>query len=71
MKKRKKGYGLLIIKAVIFTLAMISTVIPNPSASKICMLGYKAHCSFTPISTILCAFFAGLTCFYRKRKLTE
>lgn len=29
------------------------TLIPDSSTSKICMLGYRAHCSFAPISTII------------------
>ncbi len=31
----------------------VLTAIPDSSASKDCLLGYKAHCSFTPISTVL------------------
>ena len=38
---------------VIAALAGISTVIPM-DASKDCYLGYEAHCTFTPISTIIC-----------------
>lgn len=29
------------------------TLIPDSSASKACMLGYRAHCSFTPFSTLI------------------
>ena len=32
----------------------VSTLIPVPFASKPCLLGYKAHCSFTPVSTVIC-----------------
>ena len=45
-----KWYKVVIIIAV---LAGISTLIPT-SASKPCYLGYYAHCTFTPISTIIC-----------------
>jgi len=38
---------------IIAVLAGISTLIPA-SASKVCFLGYYAHCSYTPISTIIC-----------------
>ena len=31
----------------------IMTLMPDPSASKPCYLGYYAHCSFTPFSTII------------------
>lgn len=40
----------------------IVTAIPESSASKDCLLGYRAHCTFTPISTlILLALSAGLS----------
>jgi hypothetical protein len=45
-----KWYKIVIIIAV---LAGISTLIPT-SASKPCFLSYYAHCTFTPISTIIC-----------------
>ncbi len=67
MKIRKKGYWLLFTLTVFFTLLAISTIIPSERASKVCMMGYKAHCTFTPISTILCVVPAGLVCFVRKR----
>jgi len=31
----------------------ILTLTPDESASKVCYLGYKAHCSFTPFGTII------------------
>ncbi len=67
MKIRKKGYWLLFILTLIFTLAALSTIIPSESASKLCMIGYNAHCTYTPISTIICIIPAGITCFIRKR----
>ena len=67
MKIRKKGYWWLFAVTIIFTLAAISTLLPSEGADKICMLGYKAHCSITPISTILCIIPAGVSCFIRKR----
>ncbi|UCF50606.1 MAG: hypothetical protein JSU91_03755 [Thermoplasmatales archaeon] len=36
----------------------IWTVVPDSSASKESILGYKSHCSFTPISTIILVFIA-------------
>jgi len=41
------------IVIVALVLSAIKTIIPFPYASKACMLGYKAGCSFTPISTII------------------
>lgn len=40
---------------VILSLAAVKTAIPNAEASKQCLLGYKAACSFTPISTLILA----------------
>jgi hypothetical protein len=31
----------------------VVTAIPDSTASKICYSGYKAHCSFTPFSTVI------------------
>jgi len=45
----------------------ISTVVPAP-ASKLSLLGYKAHCSFAPISTILCFVIAGVIYWLGQRK---
>ena len=36
---------------VALSIAAIKTVIPDLKASKACLLGYKAACSFTPLST--------------------
>jgi hypothetical protein len=43
------------IAVAIFLLVIsaIKTVIPNADVSKACILGYKAACSFTPISTTI------------------
>jgi hypothetical protein len=45
----------IVFAIVIFALsiAAIKTMIPNSNASKPCLIGYKAVCSFTPISTII------------------
>jgi len=67
VKIRKKGYGLLMGLTIFFILCVLSTLIPAEQASKACMLGYKAHCSFTPISTLLCAIPAAIICSVRRR----
>lgn len=41
------------IAIFILVIAAVKTLIPNAQASKPCLLGYKAACSFTPISTII------------------
>ena len=38
---------------VALSIAAIKTVIPDLNASKACLLGYKATCSFTPLSTAI------------------
>jgi len=40
------------ISAIISWILALTTVIPAP-ASKPCLLGYYAHCSFTPVSTVI------------------
>jgi hypothetical protein len=45
----------------------VSTLIPA-SASKPSLLGYYAHCSFAPISTIICWVIAGVIYCLGKRK---
>jgi hypothetical protein len=52
---------------VIFAILGISTLIPAP-ASKPSLLGYYAHCSFAPISTIICWIIAGIIYWLGKRK---
>lgn len=48
----------------ILSLAAFKTAMPAADASKACLLGYKAFCSFAPVSTLIlamaaiCAFFA-------------
>lgn len=56
----------LVIMALI--LAAVKTIIPFPYVSKPCMLGYKAGCSFTPISTIILVVMIVFTYLVAKRK---
>jgi hypothetical protein len=55
----KKSPTHLIFTTVHFCLAIV-TLIPLASASKASLLGYKALCSFTPISTIVLILLAGM-----------
>jgi hypothetical protein len=71
MKRRKRGYGILLALTILLALATIATAIPQPSASSASMLGYKAHCTFTPASTLLCIVATGIVCAVRKRKFIE
>jgi hypothetical protein len=51
-----------------WVLAAVKTIIPFPFVSKACMLGYKAGCSFAPISTIMLIAGAASTYYLAKRK---
>jgi len=42
-----------VVVIVILCIAAVKTVIPNEEVSKPCLVGYKAACSFTPISTVI------------------
>ena len=66
----KKSPTHLIFTAIYFSLALVK-LIPLMSASKVSLLGYKALCSFTPISTIGLILLAGLHIFLHKRSLTK
>jgi hypothetical protein len=63
----------IVVLAVIFGLlyAAFLTVKPSAKASKDCFLGYKAHCSFTPISTVICVLAIAPFVFYLKRTLGD
>jgi hypothetical protein len=56
---------------VILIIAAVKTVIPNAGASKPCFLGYKATCSFTPISTVILVLAAIITFFVANRFIAE
>jgi hypothetical protein len=51
----------LIVAIAILSIAAVKTVIPNSNASKPCLIGYKATCSFTPISTVILILAAIIT----------
>jgi hypothetical protein len=44
----------------IHLLSAVLTVIPREGASKVCRLGYKCVCTFTPYGTIILLALAGL-----------
>ncbi len=51
--------------------ATVLTAIPSEKASKLCLLGYKAHCSFTPISTVICIIAALITIYVTVKLLRK
>ena len=60
----------LIFAIVEFSLAVV-TLIPRAAASKACLLGYKALCSFTPISTVMLLALVGLHIFWHRKALAQ
>jgi len=56
------------VGVVVAAVLRVSTLIPAP-ASKPCLLGYYAHCPFTPVSTVICWAAAGAV--YRLGKKKE
>ena len=66
MNTKNKPSIHIIFTIVHFVLALI-TLIPTATASKECLLGYKALCSFTPISTMMLLALAGLHIFLQYR----
>ena len=68
MAEKKKGYPILLLVTVLLTVGGLVTLIPAASASKQCMLGYKALCAWAPISALLCFLAAAIVCIIRKKK---
>ena len=70
-KTKKKGYMPLLVLTILLTLMTVSTLIPDTAASKVCLIGYKAHCTFTPLSTLILIAMTGVVCKIRSKKFTE
>jgi len=51
--------------------AAVLTATPSEKASKLCLLGYKAHCTFTPISTVICIIAVLITIYAAVRILRK
>jgi hypothetical protein len=66
-KSASRLYGLLLGLSALFAIAAISTILPSRGASWNNILGYKSLCTFTPISTAICALLAAITCVIRSR----
>jgi hypothetical protein len=70
-KKKKPGYYTMLTLAILFVLGAVLTILPVSYAYKDCLLGYKAHCTFTPISTVACIIIAVLIYMVMNRNFTE
>ena len=60
----------LIFTSIYFVLAVV-VMIPMETASKASLLGYKALCSFSPISSIILLALGGLHIFIHQRNLAK
>lgn len=56
MKTNRKPPIHLIFTSIYFVLTLL-TLLPMGTASKVCLMGYKALCSFSPISKSAPLFF--------------
>ena len=70
-RKKKPGYYTLLALTILLALGAVLTIMPISYAYRECMLGYKAHCTLTPISTILCVISAVITFVVGQRWFTE
>ena len=55
------------IAFIVALLLGVSTLVPSP-ASKSCTLGYYAHCSWAPWSTLICLAIAGVLYWIGRRR---
>ena len=58
---------IFIIMVIAWISFAIITVIPDSTASKVCYLGYYAHCSFTPYGTVISIVGVALTIFIARK----
>jgi len=65
--KKQPWYGILLAFTIVMTLSALVTLIPSDEASKICFLGYKAHCTFTPWSTLISLALVMISCKIRAK----
>ena len=60
--------ALKIIFYIVLVLGLL-TLVPSPGAGKACLLGYKAKCSFAPISTLIMLMGAAILFTIRQYRL--
>ncbi len=70
-RKKKPGYYTLLSLTILLAFGAVLTIMPVSYAYRECMLGYKAHCTITPVSTILCIVGAVITYVMGQRSFTE
>lgn len=52
---------------IVYIVLAVLTVIPREAASKVCLLGYKALCTFSPIGTLILLALGGLHIFLHQK----
>ena len=60
-----------LVFTTVHVLLALATLIPVATASKACLLGYQALCSFTPISTIGLLALAGLHLYLHRKSAAK
>jgi uncharacterized protein with FMN-binding domain len=70
-KKESRAYYAMLGLSLVFTLAAVVTMLPNPVASKPNVLGYRSVCSFAPAASAVCGLLAGATCVLRNRRISK
>lgn len=60
---------ILLIITILFIFLGFKTLLPNAGASKPCLWGYKAACSFTPVSTFILFGIGIMTYYFRVRMM--
>lgn len=70
-RKKKPGYYTLLTLAILMLLGAVLTIMPVSYSYKECMLGYKAHCPLTPVSTVLCIIAAAVIYMVTNGSFTE
>lgn len=66
--RKQPGYAIFLALTIISTLAAVSTILPDPSASDVSILGYHSHCTWAPWSTAICVILSGVFCTIRAKK---
>jgi hypothetical protein len=70
-RQTKPGYYTVLALAILMALGAVLTAMPISYAYRECMLGYRAHCPLTPISTFSCVIIAVITYAVGRELLTE
>ena len=70
-QKQPPAYYAMLALSFAFSVLAVVTLLPNPSASKPNVLGYRSVCSFAPAATALCGLLAGITCTIRNRLVSN